>query len=319
VSPRALITGISGQDGFYLTELLLGEGYEVAGLVRPRSGAGPHLEAHLARLTLLPGDLLEPGSLVEAVRQVSPDELYHLAAPTYVPASWDAPAETIAAIAGATATLLAGVARLATPPRVYVATSSEIFGAVAESPQSELTPLAPTTPYGVAKAAAHRLVAIARERQGLHACAGITYNHESPRRAERFVTRKVTRAAAAIKLGLARELVLGDLDAVRDWSYAGDTMRGAQLALRHEEPADYVLASGVGRTVRELAQVAFSVVGLDFAEYLRVDPALVRPADPVPRVGDPTKARRVLGWEPRVGFDELIAAMVQADLDELGG
>jgi GDPmannose 4,6-dehydratase len=297
---RALITGISGQDGSYLAELLLGEGYEVAGLVR----RGGQIEDERDRIRLVHGDLLDPGSLRRAVADVTPTELYHLAAPTFVPASWDDPSEIVAAVTGATAALLAGARRTDPAMRVYVATSSEIFGDSGESPQHERSPTRPRTPYGVAKLAAHGLVGAFRERHGMFAVSGITYNHESPRRPPHFLPRKVTRAAAAIALGLEDELVLGDLDAVRDWSHAQDVVRGAALALQAGEPRDYVLASGVGRTVRDLVAAAFAAAGVEPDGRVRVDPALVRPPEGTPLVGDPSRARRELGWEPRTALPD---------------
>jgi GDPmannose 4,6-dehydratase len=304
--PRALVTGVSGQDGSYLAELLAGQGYEVVGMVRPGGSAPPD------GLATVEGDLLDFASLRAAVADVRPDELYHLAAPSFVPASWEDPTSTLTAIAGSTATLLAS-ARSA-GARVWVAASSEIFGDAGESPQHERTPMRPRSPYGVAKLAAHGLVGAMRERSGLFACAGIAYNHESPRRPERFLPSKVTRGAAAISLGHQRDLVLGDLDAVRDWSHAADVVRAAWLALQADEPSDYVVASGVGRTVRELVEVAFAHVDLDWREHVHVDPSLVRTAEPVALVGDPSRARSVLGWEPERAFEEMIHEMVDADL-----
>jgi GDPmannose 4,6-dehydratase len=265
------------------------------------------------------GDLLDAESLRRAVLETEPDELYHLAAPTFVPASWDDPTQTLVAIAGATATLLAAAGESRKRPRVWVSTSSEIFGDSGEHPQHEASPMRPRTPYGVAKLAAHGLVGVMRDRNQLFACSGITFNHESPRRPEHFLPRKVTRAAAAIKLGQQHELVLGSLDAVRDWSHAEDVMRAAVLALRHDEPADYVVASGQARTVRELVEAAFGHVGLDPDRYVRVDPSLVRPPEATPPVGDPTRAREVLGWHPRWSFEAMIAEMVDADLAALSG
>jgi GDPmannose 4,6-dehydratase len=223
----------------------------------------------------------------------------------------------IVAIGGATATLLAAALALPQRPRVWVASSSEIFGDTGASPQDERSPMRPRSPYGVAKLAAHGLTGAMRERHGLFACSGIAYNHESPRRPVRFVTRKVTRAAAAIKLGLEQELVLGDLDAVRDWCDARDVVRGAWLALQAQEPSDYVLAGGVGRTVGDLVATAFAQVGLDPREYVRVDPALVRPPEPAPLVGDPSRAAELLGWRAEIPFEETIAEMVRHDLEDL--
>jgi GDPmannose 4,6-dehydratase len=317
-SQRALITGITGQDGSYLAELLLGEGYEVVGLVR-RDPADrlPNVEHLRGEIELVRGDLASADSLSGAVTSSKADEVYHLAAPTFVPDSWKRPAETFSAVAGATATILTAARDAGRGARVFIATSSEIFGRASESPQTEETAFRPASPYGVAKLAAHLLADVMRERDGMHVSSGITYNHESPRRPDRFVSRKVTRAAAAISLGLERELVLGNLDAVRDWCFAGDVMHATWAMVRHPEPGDYVVASGVGRTVRELVSAAFACVDLDPDEHVRVDPALVRPAEEVPLVGDPSRARAELGWEPRTSFEEMIAAMVEADLREL--
>jgi GDPmannose 4,6-dehydratase len=316
---RALITGIAGQDGSYLAELLVAEGCEVTGLVRPPADRElPNLAAVRDRVALLEGDLLAPRSLHAAMRAARPDELYHLAAPTFVPASWDDPTDTVAAIAGGTAALLAAVRSLDPAMRVWVATSSEVFGDAGESPQTEDSPMCPATPYGVAKLAAQGLARAMRAHHGLFVCTGITYNHESPRRPERFLSRKVTRAAAAISLGLQDELVLGDLGAVRDWSHAADVVRAAPLALRRPEPGDYVIASGVGRTVRDLVAAAFAHAGVDPDGRVRVDPDLVRPREPTPPVGDPSRARRVLGWAPERRFEDMVGEMVDADLADLG-
>jgi GDPmannose 4,6-dehydratase len=315
---RALITGISGQDGSFLAELLLADGYEVSGLVHgslERSlGCSEHLRE---RVKLLVGDLLDPASLRAAVEQVRPREIYHLAAPSFVPASWERPRETANAIVGSTAAILEAVREIDRDTRVFVSASGAIFGEAPESPQREDTPCRPTSPYSIAKLAAHQLVGALRAHDGLHASSGILYNHESERRPERFVTRRITRGAAAISLGLQDELTLGSLQAVRDWSFAGDIVRGAWLMLQQDRPGDYVLASGVGHTVAELAHVAFGCVGLDAERYLRVDPSLVRPAETTPSVGDPRKSRALLGWEPRVGFEELVERMVHADLRSL--
>jgi GDPmannose 4,6-dehydratase len=311
--PRALVTGVSGQDGSYLAALLVERGYEVVGLVR---GSGGRVPDGVSTLT---GDLLAPATLRAAVHDARPDELYHLAAPTFVPDSWEDPTETVAAIATATATLLAAAREVDPAMRVWVSTSSEVFGDAGESPQTERSPMRPRTPYGAAKLAAHGLVGAMRERFGLFACSGLTYNHESARRPERFLTRKVTRGAAAIKLGLESEIVLGDLDAVRDWSHAADVVRAAWLALQAPEPDDYVIASGVGRTVRDFAAAAFAALDLDWEAHVRVDPALVRAPDPVALVGDPARARERLGWTPERSFDDLVAEMVAADLAALRG
>jgi GDPmannose 4,6-dehydratase len=312
---RALITGIAGQDGSYLAELLVGEGYDVSGLVRP---AAARPLANLARVrddvTLLEGDLLDHASLHRAVAAVRPHELYHLAAPTFVPTSWDDPTETVAAIAGATAAVLAAARATDPAMRVWVAASSEVFGDAGESPQDERSPMRPRTPYGVAKLAAHGLAGAMREHHGMFVCSGIAYNHESPRRSERFLSRKVTRAAAAIRLGREERLLLGDLDAVRDWSDARDAVRAMVLALSHDEPGDYVVASGVGRTVADLVRVAFACAGVDADGRVASDPALVRAREPAPLVGDPGRAQRVLGWSAERSFDAMIAEMVETDL-----
>jgi GDPmannose 4,6-dehydratase len=321
---RALITGITGQDGSFLAELLLEKGYEVSGLVRGGGerelGCSEHLRE---RLTLLTGDLLDSSSLRGAVQQAGPHELYHLASPSFIPASWERPAETLRAIAGSTAVLLEAIRTLKgtgdedPDARVFVAASGAMFGDAPESPQSETTPCRPTTPYAIAKLASHQLVGAMRARDGLYACSGITFNHESERRPEQFVTRTITRAAAQIKLGLAQEVTLGDLSAVRDWSFAGDVVRGAWLALQQEEPDDYVFASGMGRTVTQLAETAFACVGLRAERYVRVDPKLVRAPEKTASVGDPSRARQRLGWEPRVSFEQLVERMVEADLRAL--
>jgi GDPmannose 4,6-dehydratase len=315
---RALITGLTGQDGSFLAELLLEKGYRVTGLVRGEPARSLGSSEHLrGQVELVKGDLMAPDSLSAAVEQLRPHELYHLAAPSFVPGSWEQPAGTLEAIATSAAALLAAVRDVEDAIRVFVSSSGAMFGAAPESPQNESTPYRPETPYAIAKLAAHQLVAAMRGHDGLHASSGIAYNHESERRPEEFVTRRITRGAAAIALGLQRELTLGTLDAVRDWSFAGDIVRGAWLMLQQEQPADYVLASGVGRTVAELARTAFACVDLDSERYLRVEDSLVRPKEETPSVGDPSKARERLGWVPEVGFAELVERMVQADLRAL--
>lgn len=315
---RALITGITGQDGSFLAELLLAKGYQVWGLARGGGDRQLGCSEHLRdRLTVLPGELLETSELVGAVGQARPHELYHLASPSFVPASWERPAETVRAVAGSTASLLEAVRDSDSRARVFVAASGAMFGDAPESPQNERTPCRPTTPYAVAKHASHELLGTMRAHDGLYACSGIMFNHESERRPLPFVTRTITRAAARIKLGLAEEVTLGALDAVRDWSFAGDVMYGAWLALQQEQPDDYVLASGVGRTVAQLAETAFACVGLEAERYVRVDAKLVRAPEKTASVGDPGKARTRLGWEPRVSFEQLVERMVRADLREL--
>ncbi len=313
----AVITGISGQDGSFLAEVLVGEGATVIGLTRGSTNPGDfeHLAAIADRIELVHGDLADPEGLSRTLSELEADEIYHLAAPTFVPASWEDPTTTFADIAGGTAAVLRG----AGDARVVVASSSEIFGDSEESPRRESSPTWPTSPYAAAKLAAFHLVRAYRKQTGVHASGAITFNHESERRPERFVTRKVTRAAAAIKLGLEDEVVLGDLGAVRDWSAARDVVRGLRAMAQQEAPDDYILASGRGRTVRELVQAAFGVVGLDPDRHVRVDPAFVRPPDKHPSVGDPAKARERLGWQPETAFDDLIRTMVEADLRRLGG
>jgi GDPmannose 4,6-dehydratase len=325
---RALITGITGQDGSFLAELLLEKGYAVTGVVRGGPAVEPAGEpagevslgcsGHLrAQIELVHGELIEPETLRGAIERVRPHEVYHLAAPSFVPASWDRPEETLRAIAGSTAAILQAVRELDPSTRVFVPASGAIFGDAPESPQREDTPCRPTTPYAISRLAAHQLVGVLRVRDGLHASSGILFNHESERRPERFVTRRITRAAASISLGRQHELTLGDVSAVRDWSFVGDVVYGAWLMLQQEHPDDYVLASGVPHTVADFARAAFACVGLDAERHLRVDPALVRPAETTPSVGDPSKAHERLGWTPRVAFEQLVERMVRADLHEL--
>jgi GDPmannose 4,6-dehydratase len=320
IAPSALITGITGQDGSFLAELLLEKGYAVTGMVRGAPDGTLGCSEHLrAELRLLQGSLLEPSSLRAIVEQVRPREIYHLAAPSFVPTSWERPGETMSAIAGSCAAILEAVRELDREIRVFAAASGAIFGDAGESPQREDTPCRPITPYAIAKLAAHELVGALRTQDGLYACSGILFNHESERRPAQFVTRKITRAAAAIALGLGQELTLGSLEAVRDWSFAGDVMEGAWLMLQQERAEDYVLASGVPHTVHDLARTAFACVDLDVESYLRVDASLVRAAEATPSVGDPTRARERLDWRPRLGFEELVQRMVAADLSSLQG
>jgi GDPmannose 4,6-dehydratase len=316
---RALVTGIAGQDGSLLAELLAGKGYVVAGIVRPGStGPFPSLAAVEGQVELLHADLLDEAQLGAAVAGFAPDEIYNLAAPSFVPRSWDEPVATAEFAAVGATSLLEAVRRHRPQARVYQASSSEIFGEPCEVPQTEETPLAPLTPYGVAKAYAHFIVRSYRVRYGLHLSSGILYNHESPRRPLDFLPRKVAHGAAAIALGLQQELVLGSLDARRDWSYAGDSVRAMWLMLQQDEPGDYVIASGVLHSVGELVAAAFAHVGLDWQQHVRVDPALVRgKAELHDLVGDATKARERLGWRPEVGFEELVRLLVDADLERL--
>ena len=313
---RALITGIGGQDGSYLSELLLENGYAVVGLVRPQSERYENLDG--LDVELYEADLLNQTSLAQALRAAGPTEIYNLAAPSFVPESWDRPVQTAEfAAVGATA-LLEAIRAVDPSTRFYQASSSEIFGEPRESPQTEETPLEPVTPYGVAKAYAHFIVHSYRRLYGVFACSGILYNHESPRRPLQYLPRKVAHGAAAISLGLQEELVLGDLDARRDWGYAGDYVRAMWLMLQQEEPGDYVIASGESHSVRELVQCAFTHVELDWQRHVRVDPALQRgPAELHRLVGEPAKARARLGWEPKVGFEELVRLLVDADIRRL--
>src|SRR4051794_14496015 len=317
-APRALITGVAGQDGSYLAELLLGRGYEVFGIVRGSPLARyPNLAGVQADLRLLQGDLLDQMTLLDAIARSEPDELYNLAATSFVPASWRQPVMTAQFTAVGVTSMLEAI-RITNPDiRVYQASTSEIFGATTESPQREDAPFVPHNPYAVAKLYGHLMVASYRERYGMHASSGIAFNHESPRRPPEFVSRKVTRAAAAIKLGKADHLRLGDLDAERDWSFAGDVVDAMWLMLQQSDGDDYVICSGGSRSVRDLVDTAFAVVDLDAEAFVMVDPALVRPRDPVTLVGDPAKARQRLGWQPHVSFEDMIAMMVEADLREL--
>jgi GDPmannose 4,6-dehydratase len=318
--PSALITGLTGQDGSFLAELLLEKDYRVTGLVRDAQGRSLGPSEHLrGRVELLRGNLLEPATLRAAVEHAHPSEIYHLAAPSFIPASWQRPGETIRAIAGSTAAILEAVRDLDAQARVFVAASGAIFGDARECPQNEDTPCRPLTPYALAKLAGHHLIHAMREHDGLHASSGIAFNHESERRPARFVTRRISRAAAAIALGREHELTLGALDAVRDWSFAGDIMQAAWLMLQQDRPGDYVLASGVAHTVAELARTAFACVDLDVERYLRVDSSLVRTPERTPSVGDPGKARRNLGWQPSLTFEQLVGRMVRADLRVLEG
>jgi GDPmannose 4,6-dehydratase len=313
-----VITGIGGQDGSYLAELLLDQGYEVVGLVKPGSGAYENLAGVERQIELHEADLLHETSLAQALRAARPGEVYNLAAPSFVPASWERPVETATFAATGATSLLEAIRAVDPVIRFYQASSSEIFGEPRETPQTEETALEPVTPYGVAKAYAHFIVHSYRRQYGLFACSGILYNHESPRRPLEFLPRKVAHGAAAISLGLQSELVLGDLDARRDWGYAGDYVRAMWLILQQEQPGDYVVASGEDHSVRELVQIAFAHVGLDWQEHVRVDPALQRGAAELHRlIGNPAKARAQLGWQPQLDFTELIHLLVDTDLARL--
>jgi GDPmannose 4,6-dehydratase len=316
---RALIIGIAGQDGSYLAEHLLAEGYEVFGVVRqPTSTRFENLEPIRDRLELLQADVLHELSLVDVLTSCRPHEVYNLASPSFVPMSWRQPVLTAEFAAVGCTALLEAIRRVDDEIRFYQASSSEIFGEPREVPQTEATPLSPVTPYGVAKAYAHFITLSYRRRYGLHASSGILYNHESPRRPFDFVTRKIARAAAAISLGLETEVSLGDLDARRDWGFAGDYVRAMWLMLQRDEADDYVIATGENHSVRELAECAFARVGLDWEEHVRVDESLLRgKAELHHLVGDPSKARDRLGWSSTISFEELVHLLVDADLERL--
>jgi len=319
VTRRALITGVGGQDGSFLAELLLDHGYEVFGVVRRSGSSYPNLGVVRDRIELIQADLNDQLALVRALRSCRPHEVYNLASVSFVPMSWEQPVLTaeLAAV-GATA-LLEAIREVDPAIRFYQASSSEIFGEPVEMPQTERTPLAPLTPYGVAKAYAHFITRSYRRRYGLFACAGILYNHESPRRPLEFLPSKVANAAATIKLGLTAELWLGDLYARRDWGYAGDYVRAMWLMLQQGDADEYVIATGELHSVEELVELAFEHAGLDWRAYVQIDESLKRgKAELHGLVGDPTKARDRLGWKPEVSFEELVALLVDAELERLG-
>jgi GDPmannose 4,6-dehydratase len=312
---RALITGITGQDGSYLAEFLLEKGYEVYGIVRRTSATNLERIAHLeGKVELIYADLLDENSLIHALRVAEPDEVYNLAAQSFVPASWSQPVLTGEFTALGVTRLLDAIRVVNPRIRFYQASSSEMFGEAREVPQNEHTPFHPRSPYGVAKVYGHWITVNYRESYGMFACSGILFNHESPRRGLEFVTRKVTHAVARIKYGLQKELRLGNLEARRDWGYAKDYVEAMWLMLQQDEPDDYVIATGETHSVRELCELAFGYVDLDYRDYVVVDPSLFRPADVTLLVGDASKARRRLGWAPKVRFEELIKMMVDADL-----
>jgi len=315
---RALITGITGQDGSYLAELLLEKGYEVHGMVRRASTENFERIEHLTeRVHLIQADLLDPSSLVEALEEAQPDELYNLGAQSFVPTSWRQPVLTAEFTAVGVTRLLEAMRRVNPDIRFYQASSSEMFGKVREVPQSETTPFYPRSPYGVAKAYGHFITVNYRESYGLFAVSGILFNHESPRRGLEFVTRKISDGVARIKLGLADELRLGNLEAKRDWGFAGDYVEAMWLMLQADEPDDYVIATGEEHSVQEFVDVAFAHAGLDPTQHVKTDPEFLRPAEVDHLVGLADKARTQLGWQPRVPFKELVEMMVDADLDRL--
>jgi GDPmannose 4,6-dehydratase len=318
MSKRALITGITGQDGSYLAELLLDKGYEVVGMIRRLSAPNVwRIEHLLDRITLKPADLLDQLSLLRVLDEVRPHEVYNLAAMSFVPASWEQPMLTGEFNSQGVTRLLDAIRRVDPSIKFYQASSSEMFGKVREVPQTEMTPFYPRSPYGVSKVFAHYITVNYRESYGLFAVSGMLFNHESPRRGIEFVTRKVSDGVARIKLGLADTLPIGNLDAHRDWGFAGDYVRAMWLMLQQEAPDDYVIATGVSHSVRELVEIAFARVGLDWQKYTKVDPALLRPAEVDHLLGDAAKARTVLGWKPQIDFKQLVEMMVDADLQRL--
>jgi GDPmannose 4,6-dehydratase len=318
VTKRALILGVTGQDGSYLAELLLDQGYEVIGVVRRSSTVNFERIAEIQdRITLTPGDLLDEGSLINVLREHRPHEVYNLAAQSFVQTSFSQPVLTGETTAIGVTRVLDAI-RITDPEiRFYQASSSEMFGKVQAVPQTESTPFYPRSPYGVAKVYGHWMTVNYRESYGLHASSGILFNHESPRRGLEFVTRKVTHGAAKIKLGLANELRLGNLDAQRDWGYAADYVRAMWLMVQQDTPDDYVISTGETHSVRELVQLAFDAVGLDWEKHVVIDPAYLRPAEVDLLVGDASKAEKVLGWKREVQFASLIEMMVAADLKSL--
>ncbi len=316
--PSALITGITGQDGSYLAELLLEKGYQVFGIVRRTSHQGyERIEHLLDKVELLPADLLDQHSLTGVIHDTKPDEVYNLGAQSYVPTSWTQPVLTGEFTALGVTRILEAV-RLAHPEaRFYQASSSEMFGKVSETPQRESTPFHPRSPYGVAKVYGHWITVNYRESYGMYAVSGILFNHESPRRGIEFVTRKITDGAARIKLGLAEDLRLGNIDARRDWGWAGDYVDAMWRMLQQPEPEDYVIGTGLTHSVRDLIEIAFAHVGLDWQSYVKQDPKFIRPAEVDVLLADPSKAKAKLGWEPQVEFEEMILRMVDADLERL--
>ncbi|MFB8791999.1 MAG: GDP-mannose 4,6-dehydratase [Potamolinea sp.] len=318
MAKKALITGLTGQDGSYLAELLLEKGYQVFGLVRRSSSSNISRISHLSNnIQILSGDLLDQCSLMDAIAQSQPDEIYNLASQSYVPLSWTQPALTAEYTAIGVSRLLESIRRCKPDAKFYQASSSEVFGQPDESPQTERTAFRPRNPYGVAKAYAHWMTINYRQQYNLYACCGITYTHESPRRGTEFVFRKITRSAAMIKLGLANELKLGNLDARRDWCYAKDAVYAMWLMLQQEQPDDYIIASGETHSVSELVEYAFSCLNLNWQDYVSVDPAFYRPDEPVQLVGCIDKIKTKLHWQPRYSLQQLVEIMVENDLKEL--
>jgi GDPmannose 4,6-dehydratase len=318
MAKRALITGITGQDGSYLAELLLENGYEVFGVIRRLSAPNVwRIEHLLDRMTLVTADLLDQLSLIKVVEQVQPHEFYNLGAMSFVPASWDQPLLTGEFNAQGVTRCLEAIRQVDTKIRFYQASSSEMFGKVREVPQNELTPFHPRSPYGVSKAYGHYITINYRESYDLFACCGILFNHESPRRGLEFVTRKVSDGVARIKLGLSKELRMGNLDAQRDWGFAGDYVRAMWLMLQQDRPDDYVVSMGACHSVKELIEIAFGHAGLDWQKYVTVDPKFLRPAEVDHLIGDPSKAKAALGWQPTIDFRGLVTMMVDADMERV--
>jgi len=320
MSKRAIITGISGQDGSYLAELLLDQGYQVTGIIRRLSHPNLDRITHLLdRIKLRPADLLDELSLIRAIEDNEPDEFYNLAAMSFVPASWDQPLLTGEFNAQGVTRVLEAIRHVNPKIKVYQASSSEMFGKVREVPQTEMTPFYPRSPYGVSKVFGHYITVNYRESYGLFACSGILFNHESPRRGLEFVSRKVTDGVARIKLGLQDTLYLGNLEAHRDWGFAGDYVRAMWLMLQQPTPDDFVVASGMSHSVKDLVQVAFAHAGLDWQKHVKVDAGLLRPAEVDHLIGSAAKARQILGWAPSVDFAGLIGMMVDSDIERLSG
>ena len=315
---KALVTGITGQDGSYLAELLLAKGYDVFGMVRRASTETfERIAPFKDRLTLVQADLLDELSLIKLMEEVQPDEIYNLAAMSFVPTSWSQPILTGEFTAIGVVRVLEAMRRVCPKARFYQASSSEMFGKVREVPQTELTPFYPRSPYGASKAFGHYITVNYRESYDLFAASGILFNHESPRRGKEFVTRKVSDGVARIKLGLADKLPMGNLEAERDWGYAGDYVEAMWRMLQQETPGDFVVATGIAHSVKDLLEAAFSHVQLDWQEHVVIDPAFIRPAEVAHLLGDSAKARATLGWEPKVDFEALVRMMVDADIDRL--
>jgi len=317
---KALITGITGQDGSYLAELLLDKGYEVFGMVRRSSTETTERIEHIRdKVTFLQADLLDQASLTKALEEAAPDEIYNLAAQSFVPTSWSQPVLTGQITGMGVTRMLEAVRQVAPKARFYQASSSEMFGKVREVPQSEMTPFHPRSPYAVAKTYGHHITVNYRESYGLFAASGILFNHESPRRGLEFVTRKITDAVARIKLGLADELRLGNLDSQRDWGFAGDYVQAMWLMMQQEEPDNFVISTGKTHSIKDFLDIAFAHVDLDWGDYVKQDPRYLRPAEVDQLIGDSSKAKKILGWEPTVDFQGLVTMMVDADMKLLGG